>query len=45
MDGAVGECADEVQVSDDRPGLWAWWEVEFAATPEVGREEDKSHSC
>ena len=44
VERVVGEGADEVEVSDDRPWLWAWGEVEFAAA-EVGGEEEESRHC
>ena len=47
VEGVVGEGADEVEVSDNRPWLWAWREVEFAAAVEVevGGEEEERRRC
>ena len=47
VEGVVGEGADKVEVSDNRPWLWAWREVEFAAAVEVevGGEEEERRRC
>ena len=41
MDGAVGKIAYEVEVANDRPGLWTGWQVKLAATEMVGEEEEE----
>lgn len=44
MDGPMGKGADEVEVSNDRPGFWARWQVGFLA-PETDGEEDEGKGC